>query len=190
MLGPVLLNVGAPWEAERVDLQFEPLNLPHDGPAVVEFLSTNGWPFHSDPHLSSDTAAQVRVESDDLAALGIYEGAAIVGLLRLMDLADLEVGSPLFDLRIAEEHRGRRIGRRAVTWLTDYLFTTYPAPHRIEATTRDDNAAMQSVLERCGYRLEGRFVEAWTNADFTRSDALSYAILRREHHLLTNKSAS
>ncbi len=98
-----------------------------------------------------------------------------------MDLADLEVGSPLFDLRIAEEYRGRGVGRYAVNWLTDHLFTTYPALHRVEATTRDDNVAMQAVFAHCGYRLEGRFVEAWMNGDGTRSDALSYAILRREH---------
>lgn len=172
-----------------MDLQFKPLNLPGDERAVVEFLATNEWPFHGESHLSSDTAAQVCVESDDIAAFWICEGAATVGLLRLMDLADLEVGSPLFDLRVAEEHRGRRIGRRAVMWLTDYLFATYAALHRIEATTRDDNVAMQSVFGHCGYRLEGRFVEAWTNADGARCDALSYAILRHEHHLPRNKSA-
>ena len=171
-----------------MDLQFKPLSLPGDEPAVVEFLSTNEWPFHGEPHLSADTAAQVRVESDDIEAFWICEGAATVGLLRLMDLTDLEVGSPLFDLRVAEEHRGRRIGRRAVIWLTDYLFATYSALHRIEATTRDDNVAMQSVFAHCGYRLEGRLVAAWTNADGTRCDALSYAILRHEHRLPSGKS--
>ena len=65
-------------------------------------------------------------------------------------------------------------------WLTAYLFTTYPGLHRIEATTRADNAAMQAVLVRCGYRLEGTMVEAWKQADGTRFDSLTYAILRRE----------
>ncbi len=188
MLVSALQIAGAAWEAGRMDLQFKPLDLPADEPAVVEFLSTNEWPFHAEPHLSSDTAAQVRVESDDITSFWICEGVTTVGLLRIMDLDDLEAGSPLFDLRVAEAHRGRRIGRRSVTWLTDYLFTTYPALHRIEATTRDDNVAMQSVFAHCGYRLEGRFVEAWTNADGSRSDALSYAILRHENYLPTNKS--
>jgi RimJ/RimL family protein N-acetyltransferase len=39
---------------------------------------------------------------------------------------------------------------------------------------------MQTVLDRCGYRREGRLVEAWVGADGTRADTLVYAILRRE----------
>lgn len=173
-----------------MELRFEQLNLPSDASAVVDFLVANAWPFHSEPHLSPGTAEQVRVGSDEIDSFWIREGAVTVGLVRLMDLADLEVGSPLFDLRIAEGHRGRGIGRRAVSWLTDYLFSTYSALHRIEATTRDDNAAMQSVFASCGYRLEGRFVEAWVNADGSRCDALSYAILRHEYRHPRSESAS
>ena len=104
----------------------------------------------------------------------------IVGLIRLFDLDDLDNGSPLFDLRIATNHRSRGIGRYAVEWLTAHLFTTYPGLHRIEATTRSDNAAMQAVFARCGYRREGTMLEAWKNADGSRSDTLTYALLRRE----------
>jgi hypothetical protein len=39
---------------------------------------------------------------------------------------------------------------------------------------------MQAVFARCGYRQEGRMVEAWKNADGSRSDTLLYAILRQE----------
>jgi RimJ/RimL family protein N-acetyltransferase len=100
----------------------------------------------------------------------------------VLDLDDLDVGSPLFDLRIAEGHRGSGVGRVAVTWSTNHLFSTYLELNRIEATTRDDNAAMQRVFERCRYRLEGRMLEAWKNADDTRSDTLIFAILGREWH--------
>ena len=103
-----------------------------------------------------------------------------IGLVRILDLDDLDTGSPLFDLRIVPEHRGHGVGRQAVHWVTTHLFTVYPELHRIEATTRHDNTAMQTVLDRCGYRLEGRMVEAWTNTDGTRYDTLVYAILRRD----------
>ena len=162
-------------------LRFDPVNWPDDAPTVFELLVANEWPFHGVPHLTPADAARVRVASDDVASFWIREGDEAIGLVRLLDLTDVDDGSPVFDLRIAENHRGRGIGRRAVTWLTDHLFRTYPALHRIEATTRDDNVAMQAVLARCGYRLEGRFVEAWLNADGTRSDTLVYAILRGEH---------
>ena len=171
-----------PWGAKLTDVavRFEPLNWPGDEAAVVDFLVASEWPFHGDSRLSPEDAARVSVAADDVASFWIRQDGAAIGLVRLMDLTDLDDGSPLFDLRIAEGHRGRGLGVRAVRWLTDHLFTTYPQLHRIEATTRDDNAAMQAVFERCGYRLEGRFVEAWLNANGTRSDALAYAILRRE----------
>lgn len=163
-----------------VEVQFEPLKWPADEPAVVDFLVSSEWPFHGEPHLSPERAARVCVSAEDVVSFWIrYDGGAI-GLIRLMDLADVDDGSPRFDLRIAEPHRGRGVGGLAVGWLTDHLFTTYPRLHRVEATTRDDNVAMQSVFDRSGYRREGRFVEAWLNADGTRSDALCYAILRRE----------
>lgn len=106
-------------------------------------------------------------------------GAAI-GLIRVFDRSDLGVGSPLLDLRLAKGQRGRGIGTMSVRWLTSHLFSTYPQLVRIEATTRPDNHAMQTVFERCGCRHEGRLVESCVSADGTRSDTLVYATLRRE----------
>jgi RimJ/RimL family protein N-acetyltransferase len=162
-------------------LRFEPVWWPEDADDVVAFLVASTWPFHGTPSLTPADAAEVTVVSDDVASFWIRDGDETLGLVRLLDLTDLDDGSPLFDLRIAGAHRGRGIGQRAVEWLTDHLFTTHPELHRIEATTRHDNIAMQSVFARCGYRLEGRFVEAWRNPDGTRHDALAFAILRREH---------
>jgi RimJ/RimL family protein N-acetyltransferase len=162
-------------------LRFELLDWPTDASNVVEFLTANEWPFHGLPRLSTTDAADVTVVEDDIVTYWVREGDDAIGMIRLLDLDDVDSGSPLFDLRIAERHRGRGIGRQCVQWLTRHLFTTYPGLHRIEATTRADNVAMQSVFNRCHYRLEGRMLEAWKNADGTRDDSLVYAILRREH---------
>jgi RimJ/RimL family protein N-acetyltransferase len=172
-------------EAAYVTLTFDALQWPDDGGAVVDFLVANEWPFHRTPRLTPTHAAAVSVFAEDVATFWIRNGDEAVGIVRLFDLDDVEVGSPLFDLRIAEEHRSRGIGRQAVQWLTNYLFTTYPALHRIEATTRDDNVAMQAVLTRCRYRMEGRLREAWTNDNGTRYDTLTYAILRREYYVVS-----
>ncbi len=161
-------------------LVVEPLTWPADADIVVSFLTAHEWPFHSVPRLSPDKAAHVPVAADDIASFWIRDSDQVVGLIRLFDLDDLDNGSPLFDLRIATKQRGCGIGRFAVDWLTAHLFSTYPGLHRIEATTRSDNAAMQAVFARCGYRREGRMLEAWKNADGSRSDTLTYAILRRD----------
>lgn len=173
-------------DAGGVTPSFELLVWPDDAEAALRFLASNEWPFHGSPRLSVDQAARVGLAGDDIASFWIRVGTERVGLIRAFDLDDLDDGSPLFDLRIAEGHRGRGVGRAAVTWLTGHLFSTYVELHRIEATTRHDNLAMQQVLERCSYRLEGRMLEAWKNADGTRSDTLTYAILRREWRALSS----
>ncbi len=165
-------------------LSFESLVWPDDAEAAIRFLTSNEWPFHGLPRLSYDQAAQVKLAGDDVASFWIRADTERIGLIRAFDLEDLDAGSPLFDLRIAEGARKFGVGRAAVTWLTAHLFSTHVELHRIEATTRHDNVAMQRVFERCSYRLEGRMLEAWKNADGTRSDTLTYAILRSEWRAL------
>jgi RimJ/RimL family protein N-acetyltransferase len=186
-----------------VEVGFQRFRSPDDDAGAVAFLTSNTWPFHAAPQLSTAGAANLTLAADDVTTFwividpttrttagttaGTTSGTTIgmttgttIGMIRIFDLDDVDDGSPLFDLRIVESFRGRGIGTRAVTWLTDHLFTTYSTLHRVEATTRHDNLGMQTVLTRTGYRLEGRMVEAWKNDDGTRSDTLTYAILRRE----------
>jgi RimJ/RimL family protein N-acetyltransferase len=162
------------------ELTVAPVAWPADHDAVVEFLTAHEWPFHAASRLTRQAAAAVEIATDDVASFWIRAGDTNIGLIRLLDLGDLEDGSPLFDLRIGTRDRGRGVGRRAVEWLTEHLFAISPSLHRIEATTRSDNLAMQAVFRHSGYRQEARMVEAWKNADGSRSDTLGYAILRRE----------
>jgi RimJ/RimL family protein N-acetyltransferase len=52
--------------------------------------------------------------------------------------------------------------------------------HRIEATTRGDNVAMMTVLERCRYVREGVLREAWRSENGERHDTMVYGLLRRD----------
>lgn len=159
---------------------FGPVVWPDDGEAAVEFLASNEWPYHGRPNLSRDQAAEIAVAGDDVVSFWVMAGDEAIGLIRVFDLADLDVGSPLLDIRIAAAHRGRGVGSAAISWVVGHMFTTYNELHRIEATTRHDNVPMQRVFARCGFRLEGRMLEAWTNADGSTADTWTYAILRRE----------
>jgi RimJ/RimL family protein N-acetyltransferase len=168
------------WQHDVVDVTFEPVQWPSDAPAVAAFLTSSEWPFHGTAKLTSGQAASVAIADDDTASFWIRRASRAIGLIRLLDLSDVAEGSPLFDLRLADTQRGRGIGPIAVRWLTSHLFAEHPELMRIEATTRHDNTAMQRVLDRCGYRQEGRLVEAWVSANGSRFDTLIYAILRRE----------
>ena len=153
---------------------------PDDAERVIEFLLADEWPFHGTPRLTRELAAHIVVSDDDVVSFWVQVDQRAAGLIRVFDLCDLEVGSPLLDIRLVENQRGRGRGSIAVRLLTNHLFTTYPELMRIESTTRHDNIAMHRVFDRCGYRQEGRLVEAWASADGTRSDTLIFAILRRE----------
>lgn len=162
-------------------ISFRSIFIPADSDAVTQFLSSNSWPFHNPSAMSVEAAANLQTSSESVESYWILDGGSTVGVIRLFDLDDIDRGgSPLFDLRIAEECRGRGIGTQAANWLTGHLFVAHPALHRIEATTRSDNVAMRRVLERCRYVAEGEFREDWTNEDGTRSNTSAYAILRSD----------
>ena len=151
-----------------------------EGAAIVAFLCSSDWPFHRVPRLSVDEAEAISVSNAQTDSFWIRDAGITVGLMRLLDLDDVDDGSPLFDLRIASEHRGRGLGTAAVKWLSDHLFGEYAVLHRIEATTRSDNAAMITTLDRCGYHLEGVLREAWKSPDGTHYDTMVFGLLRRE----------
>lgn len=148
--------------------------------AIVAFLTASEWSFHGAAQLSVTEAEAISFSDVGTRSFWIRDDGDVVGLVRLLDLDDVDVGSPLFDLRIASGYRGQGFGTAAVKWLSDYLFAEYPVLHRIEATTRSDNAAMIAILKRCGYRHEGRLREAWKSRDGSRHDTMVYGLLRRE----------
>jgi RimJ/RimL family protein N-acetyltransferase len=164
-------------------IDVEQVATPGDLPSLVELLSGDEWPFHSSPRPTADDVAAMTFDDESTVSFWIVADGERVGLIRLLDLDDAADGdgSPLFDVRLAHRHRRRGLGSAAVRWLTGYLFDGYPAIRRVEATTRDDNLAMQRVLDRCGYTCEGRLRESWPGSGDTWHDTLVYAILRREH---------
>ncbi len=149
-----------------------------EGEDLVAFLCAHEWPFHGTPRPTPEQARGMEFGLPAARTFWIDVGGAHAGLLRLTDVEDIGTGSPLIDVRLAPAFRGRGLGRRAVAWLAATVFREYPAAHRIEATTRIDNVAMRRVLERCGFRLEGRLRETWPVGEGARTDTAIYGLLR------------
>ena len=118
-----------------VHLTFERVGTDDSG-SVVSFLAGNDWPFHSVTQLSVAEAESMTVANEATRSFWICDVGTVLGLVRLLDLDDIDDGSPVFDLRIVNGHRRRGVGTAAVKWLSGYLFVEYPGLHRIEATTR------------------------------------------------------
>ena len=141
------------------------VEIPRDEPDLVDFLCADEWPFHGRRQLSVEDVRGIDFGGTDVASFWVVDGDERLGLIRIHDLGDIGEGAPRFDLRIAKRHRGRGHGSDAARWIVEHLFTTYPELHRIEANTRDDNAAMRAVLSRAGFTLEGRLRKSWRGND-------------------------
>ncbi len=154
---------------------------PGDADRLVVFLTGDTWPFHGSPVVTAEKARQWiatgRFHGDDNRAFWIAVEGADAGLIRLMDLGD---STPLFDLRLRAQYRGKGIGGQALRWLTEYLFNEFPAIRRVEGNTRQDNLAMRRAFQRAGYVKEAHYREAWPTDGGEVYDAVGYAILRRD----------
>jgi RimJ/RimL family protein N-acetyltransferase len=162
-------------------LSFSEIDAETESTDVTAFLVAHEWHHHGQARLSLAEAAGVALgPADQVRAFWVTQGLRKVGLIRLLDLDDVEDGSARFDLRIAEGSRGQGVGKRAVSWLTQKLFSDYPSLHRIEATTRADNLAMRRTLEANHYRLEGRLRETWLSDEGLRHDTALHGRLRSD----------
>ncbi|MFN7695805.1 MAG: GNAT family N-acetyltransferase [Burkholderiales bacterium] len=162
-----------------------PVDLHSERDEVVGFLSSQQWPYHATSNLDARDIAAMSFALPETASFWVLDDGARVGLIRLQDLADIEDGSPVVDLRLASDVRGRGVGRLALGLLCDLSFTRWPELRRIEGTTRDDNAAMQRVFEVCGFQREGCLRETWPTQEGRWRDTLVYGLLRRERSSLT-----
>ncbi|MCO5170545.1 MAG: GNAT family N-acetyltransferase [Planctomycetes bacterium] len=163
------------------DLAVRPTALPDERAALIELLAGDDWPFHG---RRRPTPAQAAQAIDD----GLYGGAGVgdarafwlvragdpVGLVTLRELDD---PTPVFDLRVRSPWRGQGLGRAAVRWLAEHVFTATDKL-RLEAHTRADNVAMRRVLRACGWVKEAHHRRAWPDDAGTWHDAVAYAVLK------------
>ena len=165
-------------------ISYEIVSLPEERDQLADWLAEQPWPFHVCTEMSRDQALGMidrgHFRGPDQESYWIVDDQRKIGLVRLMDLNDIDEGNPMFDLRLVESMRGRGLGQFTVRWLTNLLFNRYTQLNRLAGNTRDDNRAMQKVFERCGYIKEGCFREAWPAASGRPYDSVYYGILRNE----------
>lgn len=152
-----------------------------DAGAVTGFLSSNRFPFHVNPAPSPAQAA-ARVAAGDFwnpesQGYWIQADGTDIGLAVLEDLGD---ENPVFDLRLAEAHRGKGLGVDVVRALCRLVFTEMPEVFRFEGQTREDNLAMRRTFLRAGFVKEAHYRQAWPTADGDRAASVAYAILRSD----------
>ncbi|KPN18856.1 GNAT family N-acetyltransferase [Arthrobacter sp. Edens01] len=149
--------------------------------AVVQFLTSNRFPFHVRAEHSAESARKLvdegRFWSDESIGFWIQDGPERIGLVVL---DDLEEDTPMFDLRLAEEFRGRGLGVPVLKALCALVFDRFPEIVRFEGQTREDNIAMRKTFLRAGFLKEAHYRLGWPTADGGRVASVAYAILRQD----------
>lgn len=153
----------------------------HESRALVRFLTSNHFPFHVLP-VHTEASARKLVEegrfwSPESIGFWIEDGPERIGLVVL---DDLEEDTPMFDLRLAEEFRGRGRGTDVLKALCALVFERFPEAVRFEGQTREDNLAMRRTFLRAGFLKEAHYRLGWPTAEGRRVASVAYAILRQD----------
>lgn len=93
--------------------------------------------------------------------------------------SDVERGSAEIGYWLGERHWGRGIMTAALIGMTDYVWEHFPAVERIFAVPYARNGASYRVLEKAGYKLEGRLRRSAIK-DGEVLDQFMYARVRSE----------
>ena len=147
---------------------------------LVSFMTSNTWNYHSD---SKPTKQQITNAyhkgwyGNDRETHWVEKDNENIGLIIIHDITDT---IPSFDIRLADNARGKGYGTQAVKWITNYIFSISDNKIRIEAYTRSDNLAMRKTLHNSGFVKEGYLRNAWENKDDSVSDSVCYAMIRTD----------
>lgn len=162
-------------------VRFVPVDLVSDRAAFIAHATDNRWPFHVTAQPTAEQVAK-RIDSggyddDDHAAFWIDVDGDRIGTVVLEDLSD---DAPLFDLRLAERHRGRGLAGPVLRALTAFVFESYPEVDRFEGQTREDNRVMRRVFRSAGFVKEAHYRDGWPVEGAAPVASVAYAILRRD----------
>jgi len=152
-----------------------------DREALIAFHTSAHFPFHvrtrpvqADLERAVDRGA---FRDEDHDSWWLDDDDVRIGLVVLEDLQE---PTPLLDLRLAPEARGRGLGVPALRAVTDHVFRTMPDVTRFEGQTREDNTAMRRVFLRAGWVKEAHYRESWPAEGGQPLASVAYAVLRRD----------
>ena len=160
-----------------------------DHDLLVQWITSDTWPHHLFENPTEDDVrkwiAEGKYNEPDYRAFFAFladesQSNAVVNTpvayTRLEELTDL---TPVFDLRIRSDFRGKGLGRAVLNWLTRYVFTQTDKL-RFEGHTRADNIGMQKVFRSCNWVQEAYYRQAWPDKSGGTHDAVAFAILKSD----------
>ena len=165
---PMRIEEAADWHRIRASAPFDPLDR-----SVGESIALIAAMQRRAAHDSDGWQQFALFGKDGIGNDGIGKDGAMIGDLGIRFSppwnATAEIGFALDPRR-----QGNGLCAEAVEAMVRRLFRN--GRRRVVAVTDNRNRPAQRVLERCWFRLEGRFVESWREGD-AWFDELSYARL-------------
>jgi RimJ/RimL family protein N-acetyltransferase len=166
---------------DDMELKFRQF-IPSEINSLIDFLTSDTWPFHlfekPEPGKIMENFNKGLYDDEDNRTFWILsEKGDQVGMLRLFDLT---MYSPMFDLRLKTAYRRMGLGEKALRWLMEYVFKTWPEKTRLDGETRKDNIAMRRLFRNCGFVKEAHYRKAWPDQYGNIYDSIGYGILRED----------
>lgn len=118
------------------------------------------------------------MEQDPVSCFAIATDEGVIGGIGLELQQDVHLRTAELGYWLAEEHWGRGIATRAVRAFTDDAFDRFDLI-RVYATVFETNPASARVLEKAGFRFEGRLRMSVVKAGRVL-DQLMYSKLKRD----------
>ncbi len=145
-----------------------------DNPRIARFL-TNAFPH---PYTEQDGREFLAMAIGSPGLRAIDVGGEAVGSIGVFPQTDIHERNAEMGYWLAEPFRGRGIMTRAVQGMVEYGFATFPDVTRIFARPFSTNPASHRVLEKAGFTLEARLMDAlYKNGAYM--DELIFAIRKR-----------
>lgn len=133
------------------------------------------------PYTAADAADWLarRAGEEPVLNFAIEVGGAAVGAVGFHLLDDVNARTAEIGYWLGAAYWGRGIATAAAQAVTRHAFATFPELDRVEAHVFSWNPASTRVLEKAGFRFEGR-LRSRVYKDGETTDQLAYAILRSE----------
>lgn len=130
------------------------------------------------PYTDADAREWIELASaqDPAQALAIVVDGEAVGGIGVHPMTDVHRRTAEVGYWLGRAWWGRGIASEALAAVVDYAFSAFDLV-RLEAQVYEWNPASARVLEKCGFRLEGRMRKRVTK-DGETIDSLLYALVR------------
>lgn len=166
----------------RAQLTFVRIDPAVERADLITFMTGHQWPFHMNPQVSREQVEEAldsgAYRSDECDSYWIdHADFGRIGFIRFEDLED---DTPVFDLRLAGEYRGKGLGVHVLEAATAWVFEHMPAVRRFEGQTRDDNLPMRRTFVKAGWVKEAYYRQGWPVTGAEPRASVAYAILRSD----------